>query len=550
MSMKIALVLSEDVIDWAHVIDGPENPGANTSAVFGRFVACASFLKAIESYGSFEYFFCPLGVPNRRVWDRLRQVYTIPLISALELPTLLAKERVILHELSRHRLTRLANLRSLYGSTILPITSQIHGMGWAGVLEELCLMLVSPLLPCDTVICASRSVQIAFENALALASRTLERLGASVTLPRTEYIPLGVDTDFFRPIEKLAARMKLNLSPDEFVFLFLGRLSPLDRVDLSGLIKVFAEIVKRFGHESQLRLVIAGSDPTGRYSRAIMSLAREFGVSSFVTCLEKISGSERPYIYSAADVFLGLSDTVNESFGLTIVEALACGVPVIAADWNGYKETVEHGYNGFKVPVIWSSRIRDLEAHQLLMSNSTSMFALSQSVAIDLAALSARMVDIIQSGRNGKLARMSKNAVASSRKYSWQSVIPRYEALWENLGKVEHGLSDRRALITPRSEIFSHYASIELQRTDEVELTVFGEAILENESQRLHIFGDLTSIGFSNSIVERVLETVSNGRKRIVDVLGLFPKQSESTVIWHFLWLMKHGYLQLSRKNK
>ncbi len=53
----------------------------------------------------------------------------------------------------------------------------------------------------------------------------------------------------------------------------------------------------------------------------------------------------------AADIFTSLSDNIQETFGLTPVEAMAAGLPCVVSDWNGYKDTVRDGVDGFRVPV-------------------------------------------------------------------------------------------------------------------------------------------------------------------------------------------------------
>ena len=58
----------------------------------------------------------------------------------------------------------------------------------------------------------------------------------------------------------------------------------------------------------------------------------------------------RQGIWSAPDIFVSLVDNVQETFGLTPLEAMAAGLPVVASDWDGYRETVRHGVDGFLVP--------------------------------------------------------------------------------------------------------------------------------------------------------------------------------------------------------
>ena len=60
----------------------------------------------------------------------------------------------------------------------------------------------------------------------------------------------------------------------------------------------------------------------------------------------------RTRAWAAADVFCSLSDNIQETFGLTPIEAMAAGLPVVVTDWDGYKDTVRDGIDGFAVPTM------------------------------------------------------------------------------------------------------------------------------------------------------------------------------------------------------
>ncbi|MBI3542646.1 MAG: glycosyltransferase, partial [Deltaproteobacteria bacterium] len=57
-------------------------------------------------------------------------------------------------------------------------------------------------------------------------------------------------------------------------------------------------------------------------------------------------------VWQAADIFCSLADNVQETFGLTPLEAMAAGLPQVVSDWNGYRDTVRHGVDGFRVPAF------------------------------------------------------------------------------------------------------------------------------------------------------------------------------------------------------
>lgn len=63
-----------------------------------------------------------------------------------------------------------------------------------------------------------------------------------------------------------------------------------------------------------------------------------------------LSERDKLLLYRSSDVYFSPSDTVQESFGMSLTEAMACGLPLIVSDWNGYKDVLIHGITGFKVP--------------------------------------------------------------------------------------------------------------------------------------------------------------------------------------------------------
>jgi glycosyltransferase involved in cell wall biosynthesis len=59
--------------------------------------------------------------------------------------------------------------------------------------------------------------------------------------------------------------------------------------------------------------------------------------------------------WAAADIFISLADNIQETFGLTPIEAMASGLPVVVTDWDGYKDTVRDGIVGFRL-ATWMPR--------------------------------------------------------------------------------------------------------------------------------------------------------------------------------------------------
>lgn len=167
---------------------------------------------------------------------------------------------------------------------------------------------------------------------------------------RISIIPCGFDSAEFWAINKIHARLTLGLSPDEFVILQLGRMVPRKGVDT--VIRGFAQLLQQHTLSAQL-LIVGGEADTpdpkltpeiGRLS----AIAQELGVASRVTFVGRKGREVLKYYYSAADVFV--TTPWYEPFGITPIEAMACGTPVIGANVGGIKFTVKDGETGYLIP--------------------------------------------------------------------------------------------------------------------------------------------------------------------------------------------------------
>ncbi|MDP8959537.1 MAG: glycosyltransferase [Actinomycetota bacterium] len=163
-------------------------------------------------------------------------------------------------------------------------------------------------------------------------------------------IPCGFDPDEFSPISKPLARARLGLPPNERVILQLGRMVPRKGVD--DVIRGLRRLVDDFGIQARL-LVVGGEaeEPDPRLTPELgrlQAIAEEEGVAHLVTFTGRRGRDILRYYYSAADVFV--TTPWYEPFGITPLEAMACGIPVVGSNVGGIKFTVEDAETGFLVP--------------------------------------------------------------------------------------------------------------------------------------------------------------------------------------------------------
>jgi D-inositol-3-phosphate glycosyltransferase len=189
---------------------------------------------------------------------------------------------------------------------------------------------------------------------------------------RITIVPGGFDPTEFWPISKALARVSLGLDPDEPVILQLGRLVPRKGVDT--VVRGFARLRHDYGVNARL-LIVGGdsNDPDPSVTPEIGRLrdvARDEGVEDAVVFVGRRGREVLKYYYSAADVFV--TTPWYEPFGITPLEAMACGTLVVGANVGGIKFTVRDGETGYLVPpddpAAIAERIAHLYRHPRLMN--------------------------------------------------------------------------------------------------------------------------------------------------------------------------------------
>jgi len=185
--------------------------------------------------------------------------------------------------------------------------------------------------------------------AVAVSRFTRDRiLDAGVAPDQVRVIPCGVSPDLFRPRDAAAARRRFGFG-NRPVVLQLSRLVSRKGHDL--VIRALPALRRRV---PDLLYVVAG--PENRpYEDRLRALAREEGVEEAVRFLGYVEEAALPDLYAASDVYAMPSrhDAAGgnfEGFGISYLEANACGLPVVRADTGGVSDAIVDGVTGFLVP--------------------------------------------------------------------------------------------------------------------------------------------------------------------------------------------------------
>lgn len=343
-----------------------------------------------------------------------------------------------------------ARRRLWMGPAAYALCGVTHTMATDTVQDILARLPFEPLMPWDSIICTSTA-------ALAVAERVLDEAEAqhrwrtrsqtSAPRPMLPIIPLGVHcADYaFTAADRAAARAELALDDETVAILAPGRISLNAKAHPYPMMKAVQDAAVRTGR--RLTLVLAGQAEAAALVDMYRRAAAQFCPDVQTIFVDGADAARFRRTWAAGDIFVSLSDNIQETFGLTPIEAMAAGLPALVTDWDGYKDTVRDGIDGFRVPT-WApapgggSRIaRDYQIGEI--EYPEYLLRASTAVGADVTALAERLdalvVDPALRRRMGEAGRARARAV-----YDWPVVFRQHQALWAEQDAVR-----RRALADP-----------------------------------------------------------------------------------------------------
>lgn len=345
--------------------------------VTGFNVATESLARNMLCYSRAEAFAC-LYTPKSEQEGFLKELQKStagrsPVVQCIsEYDALFHPERLadvdLLHSVKENALP-LLSLREALPSRV-PIAFTMHCLSDQHLMNEVLFPLsFMPFQPYDAVICTSRAVQETIGRMLDRFDEAWKGRFSGRQRVQLRHIPLGVDTDAFRPMDQLACRAQLGIPADAFVILWFGRFSELYKADLFPLLHVFEQLL-RSNPDARLRLMLVGcegkeSNGTARLRERIQAM----NLQEHTDIRLSYEIADRAALYSAADVFTSPVDNIQETFGLTPIEAMACGTPQVVSDWDGYRDTVAHSQTGFLIPTAWCDCMQDVSRLPLFPEN-------------------------------------------------------------------------------------------------------------------------------------------------------------------------------------
>ena len=156
-------------------------------------------------------------------------------------------------------------------------------------------------------------------------------------------VPCGVNLERFKPMDRADSRRRLGIPMNAQVALFVGRFAPLKGID--ALLGAMADLKQS---KPDLHLMVVGGDgPEAPGTQALMQQVDALGLKGRVLFAGRTGHKKLPAYYCAADLLVVPSH--YESFGLVVLEALACGTPVLATPVGAVETIIQPGVNGIIV---------------------------------------------------------------------------------------------------------------------------------------------------------------------------------------------------------
>ena len=545
----------------AYTIDGPK--------LMGRNAAGESFLRGFIKYGQADAFWLQVSHPNHaQVFANTAAALGVSKpVKAFErqsLPALVEPGCLYLPGpgLGEHAWQRAAAL-----STSIPGQSKgwslcgiTHTTASARAMDSITELLTAPVQPWDALICTSSAVRDNVDRLLGTQAEYLRRrLGATrIVLPQLPVIPLGIHTaDFqFTETERANARNALGADANTLIVLYTGRLSFHAKAHPLAMYQALEQAAQRLPAGKRILLVECGWHANDYIRAAFDEAAKAACPSITAVTLDGRDAANRQTAWASADVFCSLSDNIQETFGIVPIEAMAAGLPVVVSDWDGYKDTVRHGVDGFRIPTLMPGpglgtdmayrHALEIDNYDVYCGNTCSV------VAVDVAETANSFTRLFESETlcktMGEAGRQRAREI-----YDWARIIPRYEALWAELAEIRarQGVTEKPpALAWPaRMDPFAAFAAYPTQLlTPETRFKQIIEAtdiVLANVN-RLRALGMVkyaTLTALTEGEIATIIEAARQGPQAASQLVAGIEPQRRAHALRGLAGLVKLGVL-------
>lgn len=455
--------------------------------------------------------------------------------------------------------------RARIGHRAYSISGVTHTISTERVLRAFMDLRTGPVMPWDAVICTSKAVYDSVQYQFDDIDRHLhDRFGSVPERFQLPIIPLGINTDEFeiKPGRRQHWRKVLGIPQDDLVVVSVARLSSFEKFDPLPMFMAMQAASKSVSQNVHLIAL-------GQFSDNVAKKMFNNGVRTFAPdiTLHHVDGAVDPAkreALAAADIFALPVENIQETFGLSPVEAMAAGLPVVVTDWNGFRDNVTPDC-GFLIKTIGptpGSMGREAERYEGSLDSYNQFIGLaSQMTAVDINQMTQAFSALFSS--KDLRAKMGAAGQKRARNHlDWKQIIPQYEDLWAELDAIRNqaksdGQIRRNMPIVPDPTLmFANYATELFDRNSTLRISPqmqgLDDAAIVKKIQTIIDTRGLNSLKRKTASLRQYISGLqaiaSAPEMTFADLVMRLEPKSASRAERLVLWYLKYDLVELVKK--
>ena len=550
-----------------------ENDGFNISGekLMGRQAAGWSFLKSLvisKRYKSLGVYIKNIN-QKKLLLDNIETLLT-PDNKTIDITTIPYMDPSLCSpyggiQLPGPDLNKFANMRGFFGHGNYSLAGITHTTASYEVMNAISSVLTEPVMPWDAIICTSESVLNTVNKILDVRMSFLnDRFKTkSFIIPKLPIIPLGINHDEFdfSPQFKKKSRQELSIKDDDIVISYVGRLSFHAKAHHIPMYIALENCAKKLKGKKKIHLIQTGWFANDYIENSFRIDAKMICPSINCIFLDGRDQKSKSKTLASSDIFMSLSDNIQETFGLTPLEAMASELPVIVSDWDGYRSTVRDNKDGFRIKTyaLGQGSGEDLMYKYMMgninydnyIGNTVHKVAINVKDCIDKLILLIENEELrIEYGKNGK--------TRSINDFSWNTILNQYEDLYEELDniRVNSALKSKKVseplIPSDRLDPFFLFDDYPTSILDD-NLTLYSSKIINSTQIEDYLEFDSTKFAFdipSKEDFNKVTEFFKNSSYTNINEIKESIDLDIKTINKIVIFLIKYGFVDVDKDIK
>ncbi len=442
--------------------------------------------------------------------------------------------------------------RNAFAPYLFPITAVNHTISYVDYAQSTLGHVWQGCTPRDGIGCTSFASRAIMQGWYSHA-RAAYDLPDTWREPQLQVIPLGVpEPDLGQDASlRQVLRQQYGLAPQTALILLYGRISLVDKMDVRPLFAALRRVRVKHPELSFFFFMAGAMDAGDTLESQLRQLAEAWDIP--FTLAPNPSRELKKQLFAAADIFVSPVDNIQETFGLTLVEAAQSALPVIASNWDGYKDIVVHGQTGLLVPTLAPTDTPRLDSLAAVMYNKVHQLLRSQQTAMHVPSLEQALYRLIAH----EDVRKSMGAKAKERAaqlYTFDIVVDAWLQFWQKLADSPISPEQEkliRAVKHPMAldygKTFAQYASHHFHAHTVLHCTDLGLACLQKQAPWNN--RGLAAVNLVEGLIHKFLALTQGGCsvEQLLHVAQQSPwgkSYSVEALLAHIYWMAKHDLVE------